>query len=273
MFSIVIPLYNKEQSIRNTILSVLSQSFENYELLIINDGSTDASAGVIKQFEDNRIRLIHKSNGGVSSARNMGIKEAKYKWIAFLDADDLWESDHLLTLSKLINTYPNDRVFCTSYIRNTSPIPKVVNNSVTVVEDYFKHALTLFFWTSVSCVHKDVFRRVGYFLENFSRGEDIELWCRIGRYYRFIKSNLVTATYMVDSENKLTHGAYKYRNSTLSTVHKRFDRFCRASEKKYYLQSLLHNVKIFAYRQDFSSLIKTLYRMVIVSFKPVRNED
>src|SRR5690554_7052561 len=95
MFSVVIPLYNKELSINNTIQSVLNQTFQDYEIVVVNDGSTDKSLEVVKQINDFRIRIINKLNGGVSSARNRGIEESKFDWIAFLDGDDLWMENHL----------------------------------------------------------------------------------------------------------------------------------------------------------------------------------
>lgn len=92
-FSIVIPLYNKEKSITTTINSVLNQTCGDFELIIVNDGSTDTSLEIVQSIKDERIRIINQKNGGVSSARNQGIIEAKFDWIAFLDADDLWEKD------------------------------------------------------------------------------------------------------------------------------------------------------------------------------------
>ncbi len=86
MFSIVIPLYNKAKSIANTIQSILGQSFADFELIIVDDGSTDDSVRVVNQFTDKRIRLIQKENGGVCSARNAGILHAQYDYIALLDA-------------------------------------------------------------------------------------------------------------------------------------------------------------------------------------------
>ncbi|MCX6184716.1 MAG: glycosyltransferase family A protein, partial [Flavobacterium sp.] len=91
-FSVIIPVYNKEQFLVHTINSVLNQSFTDFELLLIDDGSTDSSPALLNQFTDERIKLISQNNQGVSAARNLGIKEAKAPYIAFLDADDLWES-------------------------------------------------------------------------------------------------------------------------------------------------------------------------------------
>src|SRR5690554_3129002 len=95
MITVIIPLYNKERSILKTVSSVLTQSFTEFELLIVNDGSTDNSLQMVSSLKDPRLRIINKENGGVSSARNTGIKEATNEWIALLDADDLWKEDHL----------------------------------------------------------------------------------------------------------------------------------------------------------------------------------
>ena len=99
MISIVIPLYNKERAIINTLQSVLAQTYTDCEIIIVDDGSTDNSLNVvhkrISELENERIRVIHKKNGGVSSARNRGIKEAKGEYVALLDGDDLWEPTFL----------------------------------------------------------------------------------------------------------------------------------------------------------------------------------
>ena len=106
MISIVIPLYNKEKSIATTLESVLAQSYTNYEVIVVDDGSTDNSANVVRELVNDKIRLISKPNGGVCSARNRGIQEAKSQYVAFLDADDLWEKDYLEEQVKMIADFP-----------------------------------------------------------------------------------------------------------------------------------------------------------------------
>jgi len=274
MFSVVIPLYNKELSIENTLSSVLSQSFQNFEIIIVNDGSTDNSLKVVKSIRDPRIRIIDKQNGGVSSARNRGIEESKFEWVCFLDGDDLWMESHLDTVFRMILDFPKDKVFCTSFIRSTENLSLVnKNNSVVVIEDYFQEAIKeYFFWTSVVVINKDVFKKVGIFRTDINRGEDLDLWIRIGRLYRFIRSNRVTGVYVQDSENKLTKSRYNYSKSLYADFHLRIERFDRKTEKKYYNKLLTDGFKAFILRSDYKNALRTLYRLLMLNFIKINNE-
>lgn len=119
MISIVIPLYNKEQCIAETIHSVLFQSFEDFEVVIVDDGSTDNSVSVVKQIADDRIKMFKQTNMGPSSARNRGVRESKFDWILFLDADDLLVQGSLSHFVDLIHAHPDIQCFCSNhYIRN-----------------------------------------------------------------------------------------------------------------------------------------------------------
>lgn len=219
MFSVIIPLYNKELSIRNTLQSVLDQTFTDFEIVIVNDGSTDSSVAVVEEFTDSRIRLIHQENQGVSAARNRGIQEATNQWVAFLDADDLWMDDHLKTLYKMTQKHPEEKVFATSYIRSNQDFSNSTNNSIRIIENYFTEALKgHFVWTGVICVNKEVFDEVGNFNINICRGEDLDLWARIGREYKYILSKKITSIYKIDSENRLTGNKSNYHQSILSTI-------------------------------------------------------
>ena len=98
MISVVIPLYNKEKQIKRTLQSVLTQTFQDFEIVIVNDGSTDNSTIEVEKIKDSRIRLIHQENAGVSAARNKGIEEAKYELIALLDAKtNIWKFNMIYT--------------------------------------------------------------------------------------------------------------------------------------------------------------------------------
>ena len=111
MISVVIPLYNKEASIKQSLMSVLSQSYQDFEVVIVDDGSTDNSVAKVEEIQDSRIRLIRQENGGPSKARNTGVKNAKGEWILFLDADDELEPGALEYFAKNINKH-----FDTSFI-------------------------------------------------------------------------------------------------------------------------------------------------------------
>ena len=100
--SIIIPLYNKEKHIKKTIDSVLNQDFSCFELIVVDDGSTDKSAEIVSQIQDNRIRLIQQSNSGVSKARNMGAQIASSSWLIFLDGDDVFMSGTLRNYANMI---------------------------------------------------------------------------------------------------------------------------------------------------------------------------
>lgn len=103
MISIVIPLYNKEQFVGQTIKSLLSQTFKEFEAIFVDDGSTDKSPQIVENIQDNRIKLVRKENGGPSSARNLGVENAKYDWILYLDADDCLLPNALELFAKYIN--------------------------------------------------------------------------------------------------------------------------------------------------------------------------
>lgn len=253
MFSVIIPLYNKELSVKNTIKSVLNQTYGNFEIIIVNDGSTDGSLKVVQSIEDARIRIIDKPNGGVSSARNRGIEEAKYEWIAFLDGDDIWKESHLDTLQSLIKQFPEDKVFCTSYIRSNQVMPANTEGSISIIADYFQEAHTLFFWTSVACIQRSVLQKVGVFNENLNRGEDLELWTRIGREYQFVKSNLVTAIYRIEAENR--------SDAKLSLEKSRaflydFDESSSRTETKYYKKQIINSLKSLLVKRDFRNFFR-----------------
>jgi glycosyltransferase involved in cell wall biosynthesis len=112
-FSIIIPTYNRSNKLKYTITSVLNQTFEDFELLIMDDGSTDDTDAIVKSFNDPRVSYTWESNSvGPATPRNRGIKIAKGQWISFLDADDLWYADRLNIVYNYIKKHPNYDVFC-----------------------------------------------------------------------------------------------------------------------------------------------------------------
>lgn len=115
-FSIIIPLYNKEQTIERTIRGILNQTFSDFEIVIVNDGSTDNSVNIVESIENSRIKLIHQENAGPSAARNTGVRHTNADWIVFLDADDEILEDALEYYDKTINANPQlDILDCNKY--------------------------------------------------------------------------------------------------------------------------------------------------------------
>lgn len=215
-FSIIIPLYNKEKHIKTTIESALAQTFQNFEIIVVNDGSTDGSKEVVEGINDDRIQLFNKKNQGVSHARNYGIEKATSSLIVFLDADDLWETDHLENLKALYEAFPNCGLYATAYLRknNRISIPSVYKNIPTtknwmgIVADYFESSsVNCIAWTSAVMIPKSVLEVIGNFDENITlgAGEDIDLWLRIALKYPVAFSNKVTATHNLHSDNRISN--------------------------------------------------------------------
>jgi glycosyltransferase involved in cell wall biosynthesis len=198
--SVVIPLFNKARYIYRAIHSVLVQTFQDFEVVIVNDGSTDEGPAIVKQVQDPRIRMIEQQNAGVSAARNRGISESRAELIAFLDADDEWLEDFLETILELASRYPDAGAYCTGYLLVKDG--KTVYRKAAVKEGHEKcecyfDLLTdgANIWTSTIVVRHDVFNRAGTFREGYRLGEDMDMWFRIGLYYTYACSPKICALY------------------------------------------------------------------------------
>lgn len=219
MFSIITPLYNKAEYIEKAINSVLTQTYQEFELIVVNDGSTDNGLEIVKKINDSinqRIVVLDQLNSGVSTARNNGVKIAKYDYIAFLDADDWWEDTFLEEMKRLLEAHPNAGIYGSSYyivkngIRRLAPIG---------IEDGFEqgeinycqvYAKTLCMpLTSISVVMpKRVFVLEKGFKPDLKLGEDFDLWIRIALKFPVILLNkpLVNYNQDVDLSNRAVGG-------------------------------------------------------------------
>lgn len=260
MFSIVIPLYNKELSILNTLNSVRRQLIQEFEIIIVNDGSTDSSLEVVSKLKDERITIINQCNGGVSSARNAGIKAAKFKWIAFLDGDDIWEKKHLSAIVEMINSFSEAKLFATSFRYSDGRVIQrnEMRERLSVIVDYFKESMDEhLIWTSVFVAHKDCFQS-DLFNEKLALGEDIELFGRLVKKFSFVKSNEITATYRVEAENRSNVGAYRIHMSFLSMLD--FSSMNSFNEKKYYINLIFNKLKYFIVSKDWKNVLFLIKR-------------
>lgn len=209
--SVVIPLYNKEKSVASTLRTVLNQTFTDYEIVIVNDGSTDNSVAEVEKVQDDRIRLIHQQNAGVSAARNRGIKEAKGDLIAFLDADDEWKPEYLATQYYLFQKYPECSVFACNYeFRNAegNVTPTIIHKLSFAGEDgilinYFEVAS---YSNPPICsisimVKKSAIRAIGGFPVGIKSGEDLLTWARLACQYRIAYSITPLAVFIFDERS------------------------------------------------------------------------
>lgn len=194
-FSIIIPTYNRAELIGKTIESVQQQLYSNFELLIIDDGSTDNTEVVVKPYCNEHIHYFKKENGERAAARNYGIKKAKGAFITFLDSDDLIYQNYLSHAYELINKHSNEHFFHTAYAIST-PDGKVIHTLNTRSGDLNKQLLK---GNLLSCL--GVFIRREKLLNNLfnedrdlSGSEDWELWMRLSARYPIFYSNEVTAS-------------------------------------------------------------------------------
>ena len=191
LFSVVIPLYNKRDYIKETIESVLLQTYTDFDIIVVNDSSTDDSLAIVQSFNDSRIRIYTKPNGGVSDTRNYGLKKALGEYICFLDADDLWTSEYLYNLHCIILKYPFAGMICSAY----SVFKESINHPISQFDlskyDLPSYSLVDFFrysvlekksiaLTSAVCIKKDILYKItGPFPVGIAMGEDVNVWVRV----------------------------------------------------------------------------------------------
>ncbi|PAM95555.1 glycosyl transferase [Flavobacterium sp. IR1] len=211
-FSIIIPLYNKENFIENTIKSILDQTFGDFEIIVINDGSTDKSEEKVLGFNDDRIQYFKKENQGVSATRNLGITKASANYIAFLDADDYWYPEFLETMHHYCNLLPDQNIFTAAIEIETSKNIFPAQYSIQKTGDfefvnYFKASIKeSVLLTSSTIFNKKVFDEVGVFDTQIKSGQDTDLWIRIGLIFPILFVWKVLIRYTHD-ENSLSKNA------------------------------------------------------------------
>lgn len=224
LFSIIIPVYNKENDIGSTLTSVFLQTETDYEIILMNDGSTDKSEKVIKSFDDPRIKYYSKENEGVSTTRNLAVTKASGAHLAFLDADDYWFPNHLENLKNLIVKFPEGKWYATAYEKKfneklvrpmRSPIMQKPEDWKGMVPDFFQNSLVdSLAWTSAVCIKTDFFNTLGGFDTKITHGagEDTDLWIRAALESPLVFSIKITARHHLDGSNRISHTPTLTRN-------------------------------------------------------------
>ena len=199
MFSIVIPLWNKRNTLAAAVASVLGQSHEAFELIIVDDGSTDGGMDVVDEFDDPRIRKLTQANAGPGAARNAGIEAARHDWIAFLDADDIWLPGHLAELDRIRLACPDAGLIGTSFRRigpNAVPPPRGRDGPMIGTVDYFGRAARgeWLLCASTAAIPRSSYAALGGFGDSL-QGEDSAYWARIALERPVAVSRRITAVY------------------------------------------------------------------------------
>ena len=212
-FSVIVPLYNKASYIARTLRSIISQTFDNYELIVVDDGSTDNSYDVAYQIigkENPRWRIVQQANAGVGAARNYGVSFSSGSFVCFLDSDDWWEPGFLEELDRIISCYPNGGLYGTAYylVKNGQQRPAPIRFNKDFHEgpiDYcnvFWRNLCMPITSSSVAIPRELFLQMGGFNPKLTFGEDFDLWVRIAMHNQVIMSDKKLSNYFQDISPK-----------------------------------------------------------------------
>lgn len=265
MFSIIIPLYNKAPYIEKALHSVLTQTYKEFEIIVIDDGSTDIQEALqppkggvkftysdIEQMIEGKGKLIRQKNQGVSTARNNAVKLAKYPYLCFLDADDWWAPTFLEEMKSLIETFPKAGIYGSSYykVKNGQHIPANIGVEANFERGLINYcqvyAKTLWMplWTGAVVIPKHIFEQEQGFKPTLKLGEDFDLWIRIALKHPVALLNKPLAYYNqdVEIENRAVNRIRRYKKEEYVTFN--FDFLNEYEKSNVYLKKLLDNLRV-----------------------------
>lgn len=271
-YSIIIPLYNKERQIAQTLDSVLAQSVTDFEVVVVDDGSKDKSAEIVKGFTDARIRYIKKENGGVSSARNRGIQEAEGEWLVFLDADDEMLPDALFTFEEMHKSFPTARLLVGGFLKlykGKERKRKETDDSFHLTRfPYFRHWLNQFYpRPGAIAVHHNLVKQYGGFDERMSFFEDYDFGLRMMWGEKVAYTGCPVNVYKVDDEG-LSHSHHSEKKEMAYYIPEMkteglFHRALIYENLEYTLNWWVDEPAVLAYYQRIGRLyFSTIYRIL-----------
>ncbi len=226
--SIVIPLYNKEAFVLATIESIFAQTFTNYEIIVVEDCSTDNSKTIVENLKSDKIKIIqHQANKGLSASRNTGIKNSKADFIVLIDADDLMKPPYLKKIISLIENFPEADLFGTNYeevYSNNNRITPVLSLSNfekdSIINDFFAENLKQpIYCQSSFCVRKSAFEKFGLYDETINYAEDIDFNIRANLHSKLAYSQEKLVQYIMFDDNRIT------RNTILGKIIPNFNKY------------------------------------------------
>lgn len=267
-FSIILPTYNRKRMILKTIESVIQQTFTDWELLVVDDGSTDNTKETISSIKDNRIVYIYQTNKERSAARNNGIKNAKGQYICFLDSDDLFESNHLQTnyvhLSERV--FPVELIFTNNYNlqKDIKSKPEVSVLKKNPIPYFLTHSVI----PSRVCIHKNILKEI-QFREDIVIVEDTVLWVMVANKYPVTHINEYTVQYRMHEDNSVNikNNCFLPRLHGLQKLFAKKEIAQKAGPllvKEIISNCYLGIAKHFEYKRSFFSMIVNLVKSFVV---------
>ncbi|MBF2016537.1 MAG: glycosyltransferase [Rivularia sp. T60_A2020_040] len=223
--SVIVPLFNGERTIEETIKSILNQTFSNIEVIIINDGSTDATLEIVANILDSRIQIFSYPNAGLSASRNRGISQAKGEYISFIDADDLWTADKLELQWQALQSNPQAAVAYswTDYIDESGKFIKS-GRRIKVNGDAFSKLLVTNFLENGSnpLIRQQALEKVGGFDESLAAAEDKDMWLRLAADYEFVCVEKAQILYRI-STNSMSSNLKRQETASLKVIERAFN--------------------------------------------------
>lgn len=225
VISVIIPVFNGEKTIKETIQSVLNQTFTDLEVIVINDGSQDSTLSVVSSIEDPRLKVFSYENAGVANSRNRGFSHASGEFISFLDADDLWTPDKLEAQLKALQAHPQAAVAYSwvDYIDQSGKF-FYAGNHITANGNIYEKLLlhNLLENGSNPLIHKQAFAKVGSFDQTLSSAADWDMWLRLSARYEFVAVPSSQVLYRV-STHSMSSNALKMETESLQLIEKAFN--------------------------------------------------
>ena len=205
IFSVIVPLYNKEREVESTLRSVLAQTYQPLEIVVVDDGSTDRSAEIVESLGSPLIRLIRQSNAGECAARNRAMSEARGEWFALLDADDEWKPEFLEEVAAMIEEWPDCGIYSTAF-DIVSPTGRVRGNCPTergVVENFWRESMTRYVTIpSATVLSRKAVEQLGGFPEGMKMGGDQWMWIKLASHYGVCFSPRALCDYSMVASNR-----------------------------------------------------------------------
>ncbi|MBW4488222.1 MAG: glycosyltransferase [Trichocoleus desertorum ATA4-8-CV12] len=224
--SVIIPVYNGEKTIKETVESVLAQDFVDFELIIINDGSQDSTLDIVASISDPRIKVFSYSNAGLSASRNRGFGHSCGKYIAFLDADDLWAPDKLSKHLKILQEHPQAAVAYswTNLIDKFGDFVRI-GSRIAITGNVYPNLLLANFLESGSnaLICRYALEAVGGFDESLSAAEDWDMWLRLSKHYDFVAVPYPHVLYRL-SPHSMSTNVLRQETACLQVIEQAFSR-------------------------------------------------